>query len=53
MKTQEQLELPLEARIMSEIEILTLFNMQQKEIDELSRKLDELQATINKMLGVR
>ena len=48
-----QLELPMEVRVMSEIEVIALFNMQQKEINELSRKLDEVWAIVDRVWGAR
>ena len=48
-----QLALPMEVRVMSEAEVIALFVAQQKEINELSRKLDEVYALINKVWGAR
>jgi hypothetical protein len=48
-----QLELPMEARVMSEAEVIAIFNMQQKEINELRLKLDEVYALINRIWGAR
>jgi hypothetical protein len=48
-----QLELPTEARGMSEAEVIALFTTQQKEIVELKEKLDEVYALINKVWGAR
>lgn len=48
-----QLALPMEVRVMSEIEVIALFNMQQKEINELSKKLDEVWAIVDRVWGAR
>lgn len=48
-----QLALPMEVRVMSEAEVIALFVAQQKEINELNRKLDEVYALINKVWGAR